>query len=163
MPKKLASGYLKNIMEEIQSDIQMNQSVLSGTLRQTITVADTTRNLTSDESGAIIFMGGTGTTRVNLPPLSGSEMSFTFYSITATKGFVASSELAAAYAANIHGVVHSNDNSTTLSRINMTGSTAITMGSSNGLIGDVIQIRSNLSQNIWYITGLTNDDIVLEQ
>ena len=150
--KRVGLARTQALIENLKRELQLNQSTLKGGLRQVISLTGTgaTRTLTSDDSGAIVNMGGSDASTVTLPtPAAG--ISFRFVATTAVAHVINGGN------SKIQGGYHHNTNAATIARVGISNKSALTLHNSNAAIGDTLEFWSDGTN--WYVSGTVNDVI----
>ena len=116
--------------------------------RKTITIDDTSRTLLASESGAMVFLGGSGIATCTLPAMGEAGVYFDFMTVDILRHVINGG------ASLLQGCIHHNTAATTIGRVAIADGVSITMHVSAQAIGDRIRITSNGTN--WYVEGLTN-------
>lgn len=116
-----------------------------------ITVTSNT-TLNSEQSGAVILLGGESATTLTLPPVQAGLWFKVF--VTNTERHVI-----AAQTAVMQGNYRHNSAATTIVRVAISDKKTITMAASNRAVGETFEFFSDGVN--WYVDGLTNTAIGL--
>jgi hypothetical protein len=116
--------------------------------RKAISIDNTSRTLLDTESGAMVFLGGSGIATVTLPAMGEAGVYFDFMTTDVLRHVINGG------ASLLQGCIHHNTAATTIGRVAVTNAVSITMHASSQAIGDRMRITSNGTN--WYAEGLTN-------
>mgnify|MGYP003627319292 FL=1 len=152
MAKRIGLGRTQALIEGLKRELQLNQSTLKGTLQQVVTLsgAGATATLTSDDSGAIVEMGGSNASTVNLPAVE-KGLYFRFVATTAHAHVIQGGDT------SIEGGYHHNTNAATVARVAVTNKSKLTLHNSNAAKGDTLEMWCNGTD--WFVSGIVNDVI----
>ena len=115
-----------------------------------LTGAGATATLVSEDTGAIVKMGGSNASTVTLPAVA-AGLSFRFVATTAFAHVITGG------GAVMQGGYHHNTNAATVARVAISNKTTLTLHSSNFKIGDTLECWSDGTN--WYMSGIVNDVI----
>jgi hypothetical protein len=145
--KRVGLARTQALIENLKRELQMNGTSLAGLKERTLTTtADTT--LTVSDSGKTIFLDGSTTHDVTLPPAA-TGLTFTFFLVDATADVdIVQSAAAEDFVGNI--TAH-NGKDTALS-----SDTKIIFDQSGGAAaGDWVQVTC-FNDDDWYVVGLSS-------
>jgi hypothetical protein len=149
---------LRSLLQNFQvSTLTVNNTLaVTGELtnrRKTVTIDNTSRTLLASESGAMVFLGGSGIATCTLPAMGEAGVYFDFMTIDNAKHIVNGGN------ALLQGCIHHNTAATTVGRVAILNITTITLHATigNRTAGDRFRITSNGTK--WYVEGLTNDAV----
>jgi hypothetical protein len=113
-----------------------------------ITISATTRQLSGEDSGAFVVMAGASPSTVLLPPPE-AGLHFDIYAGTGQVHIIqATSDV-------INGNYRHNSNTTTLTRVAVSGKGKLTLHSSHRAIGDRLLFWSDGTN--WWVDGIVNN------
>lgn len=112
-----------------------------------LTGADATHTLASEDTGAVIIMGGSNTSTVTLPALE-SGMRFTFVASSAQNHLINGG------GAKIQGSYFHSANKGTVAHVAIANKTSLKLHDSNAAIGDHLEFWCDGTN--WYVSGLVN-------
>ena len=145
--KRIGLARVQALIENLKREVQLNQTTLVGSLQKTISLtgAGAEKILTADDNGALIILGGSNASTVELPVVS-DGLRFTVYATTAQAHVVEAQSV-------MQGVLYDNTNGTTLARTAVVDKVGITLV--NPAIGDSLEFYSDGTN--WYVKGWLND------
>ena len=84
--KRIGLARVQALIENLKREVQLNQTTLVGSLQKTISLtgAGAEKILTADDNGALIILGGSNASTVELPVVS-DGLRFTVYATTLTE------------------------------------------------------------------------------
>jgi|TARA_R110002110_G_scaffold18667_5_gene78253 hypothetical protein len=144
---------LRSLLQNFQvSTLTVNNTLaVTGELtnrRKTVTIDNTSRTLLASESGAMVFLGGSGIATCTLPAMGEAGVYFDFMTKDVLRHVINGG------AGLLQGCIHHNTALTTIGRVAIADGVSITMHASSQAIGDRMRITSNGTN--WYVEGLTN-------
>ena len=154
MGQRVGLARTQALMQNLKRELEMNQSTLKGTLQQTITLsgAGATKTLTADDSGAIVFMGGSDASTLTLPaPADG--LYFEVFATTALSHIVQATDDI------LQGNYRHNSATTTMTRVLIEDKGKITLHASGRAVGDRLQFWCDGTN--WWVDGIVNNAVTL--
>lgn len=156
MAKRIGLKRTQALIENLKRELNMGQAVLKGAARQTITLSGSgaTKVLTADDSGSIIFMGGSDASTLTLPaPEEG--LNFEVYVTTEHQHIIQTTGLAAV----LQGNYRHNSAATTIVRVAITDGKKLTLHSSGRAKGDRLQFWCDGTN--YHVDGIVNQALTV--
>mgnify|MGYP003121432257 CR=1 FL=1 len=150
--KRVGLKRTQALIQQLRTEIQMNGSSFRGDVQQVVSLtgASASRQLTAEDSGAIINMAGSNASTVTLPALK-SGIKFRFVATTAHAHIINGG------ATKMQGGYHHNTNAATIARVAISNKTSLTLHNSNSAQGDTLECWCDGTN--WHFSGIVNDVI----
>jgi hypothetical protein len=150
MAKRLGLARTQALIENLKRELQMNQSVVVGDAHKVITVSATTKVLSADDSGAVVFLAGGSAATATLPTVQ-SGLKFTFIVTSAQQHIINGG------ATLMKGMVTAvRAAGPQVSQQKNSAGNQITFNSS-AQIGDRVDVVCDGTN--WYVSGMTEEPV----
>jgi hypothetical protein len=140
----------QGLVESAGSGFSLQGNNLMGAKQKTITLtgADATHSLTSEETGAVVLMGGSNTSTVTLPAVS-AGLRYTFVASSAQNHLINGG------ASVIQGSYFHSANKGTVAHVAISNKVSLKLHDTNPAIGDHLEFWCDGTN--WYVSGLVNN------
>tara|TARA_B100000287_G_C20004893_1_gene532111 strand:- start:38 stop:502 length:465 start_codon:yes stop_codon:yes gene_type:complete len=151
---KIELSEAKGIVQKAGSGVNFLNQTVQGASQHVIklTGAGATRQLSAEDSHAVVIWAGSNASTCTLPALQ-EGLRYTFFSATAHAHVLNGG------VSKLQGSVIHNTNGTTLARQAVSNRTSITMHASNGAVGDFVECWCDGTN--WYVQARTNNAVTL--